>query len=195
MSLEAICNIIQKEYEKNINTNIDINNILSQEFINNLLNIYSIEKVIYCLKYLFDIEIIFDTELKYKSSIARDDNEYKKAVKNKFKKCIICDNCPEYTYQVAHIWNYKNCKNNIEDVFNINNGLLMCANSHLLFDNHILKLQVSNELYSATEFEVKIIIDKNKANEYNKYNNKSIFLNYENIKYIEKRYSNPENIL
>lgn len=195
MSLETICNIIKKEYA---NTNADESQTLSQEFINNLvsnlLNDYKAEKVIYCLKYLFDIDIELniesDSEPKYKSVIARNDNEYRKAVKDKFKKCIICDACPEYTYQVAHIWNHKDCKNKQDDAFNINNGLLMCANAHLLFDNHILKLQASNELDSANEYKFIIIIDKDKANEYYKYNNKTIFLNYENMKYLEKRYSN-----
>ena len=201
MSLETICNIIKKEYANSnasqTSSNDFINNLVSN-LLNNLLsdlsNDYKVEKVIYCLKYLFDIDIELiiesDSEPKYKSVIARNDNEYRKAVKDKFKKCIICDDCHEYTYQVAHIWNHKDCKNKNEDAFNVNNGLLMCANAHLLFDNHILKLNASNDLDSANEYKFIVVIDKDKANEYYKYNNKTIFLNYENMKYLEKRYSN-----
>jgi len=206
MSLETICNIIKKEYananESQTSSEDFINNLVSNlvsNLINDLSNDYKLEKIIYCLKYLFDINIELNIESdikpKYKSIIARNDNEYRKAVKDKFKKCIICDDCPEYTYQVAHIWNHKDCKNNHEDAFNVNNGLLMCANAHLLFDNHILKLQASNELDSANEYKCIVVINKDKANEYYKYNNKTIFLNYENVKYLEKRYSNTDNIM
>lgn len=187
MSLESICNIIQEEYNK------QAKGILTEEFIDKLFTEYKTEKVLYCLKSYFDVELELEleTDIKYTLKDIRDDNYFRTKIKNKFKKCIICDNCPEYTYQVAHIWNYKDCKTSAIDAYNINNGLLMCANTHILFDNNILQIKpvLDCELNSSDEYLATIIINENEAREYYKYNNKQICLNYENIKYLEKRYS------
>jgi predicted restriction endonuclease len=179
MSLETIFNILKNEKIENI----------TYEYIINLLNEYDNNKILYCLNYLFDFDIEFIDELKIANSIVRDDYEYKKYIKNKFKKCIICDNCPEYAYQVAHIYNFNNCKENPIDAYNINNGLLMCANTHLLFDKNIITINKFQPLQTSNEdVECIINIDELQSKEYFKYNNKKIYLNSEQINYLQKRY-------
>ena len=232
-SIEIIYNVIKTEYEKNKNIK-SIEDIITNEYINGLLDTYDNNKVIYCLKTLQNIGIdfeILDEDIEYnieegednveennveednveednveekkeknennlKTSIARDDNEYRELVKLRFGKCIICQKqeCHISCCQVAHIYDFSKCvKNNDEESkYDVNNGLLMCSNTHLMFDKHLLKLKIID----ASNAMVSIEIDKTlkDCNIY-RYNGQIITLFKENMKYLEKRYSNTENTI
>ena len=104
-SIEIIYNVIKTEYEKNRNIK-PIEEIITNEYINVLLDTYDNNKVIYCLKTLQNIDIEFEIldedageeynaveeeevdeevdEDNLKTSIARDDNEYRELVKQRF---------------------------------------------------------------------------------------------------------------
>lgn len=183
-----------------------INNIITDKFIDYLLDMYPNEKVIYCLKTLHDIDInlhidfYFSTdleennfenleELQYHNKKIRDDDIYRELVKNRFQKCIICNNgeCSPEICQVAHIWEFKDCNTQSEHVYNVNNGLYMCANNHLYFDNKdkLLQLQILNHNCNDV---IIIVNDKLKdTNLYKKYNNTKIQLYKGNIVYLQKR--------
>jgi predicted restriction endonuclease len=132
-----------------------------------------------------------------KTSIARDDNEYRELVKQRFGNCIICQNkeCHISCCQVTHIYDFSKCikDNDEKSKYDINNGLLMCANTHLFFDKHLLKLKIID----ANNAMVSIEIDKTLKNNWNiyRYNGQIITLFKENMKYLEKRYSNTGNTI
>ena len=69
----------------------------------------------------------------------------------------------------------------------------MCANNHLFFDKHLLKLKIID----ANNAMVSIEIDKTLKNNWNiyRYNGQIITLFKENMKYLEKRYSNTGNTI
>ncbi|GHT80139.1 hypothetical protein FACS1894130_10820 [Spirochaetia bacterium] len=55
-----------------------------------------------------------------------------------FHQCCICSIAIPELLQAAHIKPYK--QSNDEEKFNINNGILLCANHHQLFDKQILTI-------------------------------------------------------
>jgi hypothetical protein len=65
----------------------------------------------------------------------------------------------------------------------------MCANTHLLFDKNIITINKFQPLQTSNEdVECIINIDELQSKEYFKYNNKKIYLNNEQINYLQKRY-------
>ena len=194
-----IYDIILNEYTNN--------NIFTDNFINNLLDKYNNETVIYCLKTLQDINInvnidfYFPTdlqkynfenieELQFYNKKIRNDNEYRDLVRQRFKNCIICkdEECSQEVCQAAHIWEFKDCGTLPEYAYDVNNGLYMCANNHIYFDSkdNLLELQILNENCNDV---VIIINDKLKnTNLYKKYNGTKIQLFKGNILYLQKRY-------
>ncbi len=204
-SIEIIYNVIKNEYEKKKQTK-SIEEIISNEYINGLLDTYDNNKVIYCLKTLryigIDFEIL-DEDIEYnedeaeeensknketnlKTSIARNDKEFRELVKQRFQTCIICepDNCALACCQVAHIWDFAKCDDSSK--YNPDNGLLMCANWHLLFDANLMRL----EPISGALGMVRIIIGVElKQSALYKYHNKLITILPENIPFLEKRYN------
>jgi predicted restriction endonuclease len=212
-SIEIIYNVIKTEYEKNKNIK-SIEEIITNEYINGLLDTYDNNKVIYCLKTLQNIGIdfeILDEDIEYniedhledednveeeeedvkkednlKTSIARDDAEFRASVKSRFQTCIICESamCVPACCQVAHIWDFAKC--NESSKYNPDNGLLMCANWHLLFDANLMRL----EPVLGAQGMVKIILASNlKTSALYKYHNKIITILPENIPFLEKRYN------
>ena len=219
-SIEIIYNVIKKEYEKKRNIK-SIEEIITNEYINGLLDTYDNNKVIYCLKTLQNIGIDFEIldedininnediennnednedignnkkdekkdekkEDNLKTSIARDDNEYRKLVKQRFQTCIICepDNCAPACCQVAHIWDFAKCDDSSK--YNPDNGLFMCANWHLLFDANLMRL----EPIPGAQGMVRIILGVElKQSALYKHHNKIITILPENIPFLEKRYN------
>jgi putative restriction endonuclease len=53
-------------------------------------------------------------------------------------KCCICGLSIEELLEAAHIKPYQECT--ADEKISVNNGLLLCANHHKLFDNEILKI-------------------------------------------------------
>lgn len=195
MSLEYIKQLIDNKYNElydinNINktkSDIHISNEL-EYFIYDLLEKYNKNKVIYFIKELFNIEFNDDIEDELQLQVSRNDDEFRKAVKEKYKTCIICDikDCHKSAYQVAHIYDFAKCEN-IQEKYDINNGLLMCSNMHKYFDDSLLKLVLDRVIDD--DYLVKIVFcnSMNDYEFYKKYNNKIIQLNKENMLYIEKK--------
>jgi len=215
-SIEIIYNIIKTKYEDHKNKSIE--EIFTSNYINSLLDTYDNYKVIYCLKTLENIGINFNFEIlennediseeiseditkeinkedKLQINIARNDNEYRELVKKRFGKCIICQNknCHISYCEVAHIYDFAKCVNDKDSKskYDINNGLLMCANTHKMFDKHLLKLQIIDNNNALVSIQIDEIL-KDVPSIY-RYNGEIITLFKENMKYIEKRYCNLKN--
>jgi hypothetical protein len=201
---QYIYDIILNEYTNN-------NKIFTNNFIDELLDKYENETVIYCLKTLQDINInvnidfYFPTdlqkynfenleELQFYNKKNRNDGMYRELVKQRFKKCIICKNgeCSPEICQVAHIWEFKDCDTLPEHAYNVNNGLYMCANNHLYFDSkdNLLELKVFDKNCNDI---IILVNDKLKdTNLYKNYNKTKIQLFKGNIRYLQIRYSQIE---
>ncbi len=157
-SIESIYILIKKHCINNYNKTYE--NIFTVEYINELFTKYNnrneAKKIAYCLKTLnnIDIDYIINfndinplNNINGKMTTKRKDEKFKREVKARFKKCIICDedddnnnnNCCLECCDVAHIWDFAKCDNE-NDKYNSYNGLLMCANMHRLFDKELIKL-------------------------------------------------------
>ena len=202
MSLEYLKHLFITKYDEiyNVNNNNKTDIELSTElenFIYMLLEDYDKNEVMYIIKELFHIEFkyIDEDEENIQNIICRNDNEFRKAVKDKYKTCIICNNydCHMSSYQVAHIFDFSKCEN-IEEKYDINNGLLMCANMHKYFDDSLLKFVIDGVV--DYNYIVKIVFCDSMIDYgfYKKYNGKQIQLNKKNIIYIEKKNNSNKTI-
>jgi len=193
MSLEKLFDIL--ESIKN-NAEDDI----SAEVLYTLLNNYDSNKVAYCLKKYYP-ELIL--EYSYNGHIGnnshnrnngnemaniriRNDADYRAAVKSRFQACIICEpnTCSPACCQVAHIWDFAACDD--ASKYNPDNGLLMCANWHLLFDANLMRLEPVPGVLGMVRI---LLADELKNSELYKYNNKVITILPENIQFLERRYN------
>ena len=192
MSLGYIKRLVYNKYDELYNgDDIIQDDIISKEienFIYELLDKYDKNKVMYFIKELFDIEFKYIDDNQLKLQVCRNDDEFRKAVKDKYKTCIICDvnDCHKSAYEVAHIFDFSKCYND-DEKYDINNGLLMCANMHKYFDEILLKFDLDS--VSGDNYLVKIVFcdTMNEYSFYKKYNGKQIQFNKENLLYLERK--------
>ena len=197
MSLAYIKQLVSNKYEEIYNINNNNPDIYKSNeleyFIYNLLENYDKNKVMYIIKDLFDIEFKYIDDLQ--TQVCRNDDEFKKAVKDRYKTCIICDiyDCHKSSYQVAHIFDFSKCETEVEK-YDVNNGILLCSNMHKYFDDSLLKFVVDGE--SDDNYLVNIVFSDTMSDYmfYRKYNSKKILFNKENILYIEKKNNSNKNI-
>ena len=204
MSLEYINELVNNKYNElcNIKTINNNDSIISQnleQFIYDNLNKYNKTKFMYFIKHYFNIEIDYieddvtniDTlELK----ICRNDEAFKK-VNDLYKTCIICDvgDCHKSAYEVAHILDFSKCET-INEKYDVNNGILLCANMHKYFDskNELLKFNIISNIIDDSNIVIcKIVFCDSllTSNYYKKYNGKQIKFNKQNILYLNKKYN------
>jgi predicted restriction endonuclease len=208
MSLEYLKQLITTKYNEIYNVDSNKTDIqLSTEmenFIYMLLEEYDKNEVMYIIKELFDIEFKYidedEDEENIQNKICRNDEEFKKTVKDRYKTCIICDNnseCDESVYEVAHILDFSKCETELEK-YDVNNGLLMCANMHKRFDKFLLKFVIDGVVDGIinNNYIVKIMFCDSMIDYgfYKKYNDKEIQLNKENIIYIKKKNNSNKTI-
>jgi len=205
MSLEYINELVNNKYNElcNIKTINNNDSIISQnleQFIYDNLNKYNKTKFMYFIKHYFNIEIDYieddvtniDTlELK----ICRNDEAFKKKVNDLYKTCIICDvgDCHKSAYEVAHILDFSKCET-INEKYDVNNGILLCANMHKYFDskNELLKFNIISNIIDDSNIVIcKIVFCDSllTSNYYKKYNGKQIKFNKQNILYLNKKYN------
>jgi hypothetical protein len=197
MSLAYIKQLVSNKYEEIYNVNNNNPDIYKSNeieyFIYNLLENYNKNKVMYIIKDLFEIEFEYSNELQ--TQVCRNDDEFKKAVKDRYKTCIICDiyDCHKSSYQVAHIFDFSKCETEVEK-YDVNNGILLCSNMHKYFDDSLLKFVLDGECDD--NYLVKIVFCDTMCDYmfYKKYNGNQILFNKENILYIEKKNNSNKNI-
>ena len=200
MSIEYINELVNNKYDEIYNIeNEEEKGKKIEEFIYECLDKYDKNKVMYFIKKLFDIEIKYIEENLYKTEneqikICRNDNEFKKSVIDLYKTCIICDDgeCHKSAYEVAHIFDFAKC-NTSDEKYDVNNGILLCANMHKYFDSNcrLLKFEISNvNDVNDNTIICKLVFCESIKNSsfYKKYNGKLIKFNKNNIMYLEKKY-------
>jgi predicted restriction endonuclease len=201
MSIEYINELVNNKYDElyTIENEADKSKNL-EKFIYDCLDKYNKNKVMYFIKQLFDIEIQYIEENLYELEnsqlkICRNDTEFKKSVHDLYKTCIICDigDCHKSAYEVAHIWDFSKCDFN-ESKYDVNNGILLCANMHKYFDSKcgLLKFEVisnSNINNNSNTVICRVVFCESISNSsyYKKYNGKQIKFNKQNIMYLEKK--------
>ena len=118
--------------------------------------------------------------------IQRDDASFKKAVRERFGKCIVCEpgECYQACYQVAHIWEFAKCDD--ASKYNPDNGLLLCANIHLLFDSGLLQFEPVKP-YSSGMIRIRCNDTLRNSVVY-RHHDKIITLLPENIPFLLRRY-------
>jgi predicted restriction endonuclease len=190
MSLAYIKQLVSNKYEEIYNLNNNNTDIYKSNeieyFIYDLLENYDKNKVMYIIKDLFEIEFKYSDDLQ--TQVCRNDDEFKKAVKDRYKTCIICDiyECHKSSYQVAHIFDFSKCKTE-EEKYDVNNGILLCSNMHKYFDNLLLKFVVDDECNDNNLVKISFCDTMCDYIFYKKYNGKKILFNKENIEYIKKK--------
>jgi hypothetical protein len=198
MSLEGLFDILESVKDGNI----------TSEVLYTVLNNYEPNKVAYCLKKYYPeltLEYLPNSQNNKLYNVSqneshnesqnesnnmanikiRDDAEYRAAVKSRFQTCIICepDMCVPECCQVAHIWDFAKCDN--ASKYNPDNGLLMCANWHLLFDANLMRLEPVQGALGMVKI---ILVSELKNSAMYKYHNKIITILPENIEFLEARY-------
>ena len=205
MSLEYINELVNNKYNElcNIKTINNNDSIISQnleQFIYDNLNKYNKTKFIYFIEHYFNIEIEYVED--YLTNInthdlkkCRNDEEFKKAVNDLYKTCIICDkdDCHKSAYEVAHILDFSKC-DTINEKYDVNNGILLCANMHKYFDskNELLKFNIISNIIDDSNIVIcKVVFcdSLSASNYYKKYNGKQIKFNKQNILYLNKKYN------
>jgi len=205
MSLEYINELVNNKYNEVYNIETINNNELSiaqkiEQFIYDNLNKYNKTKFIYFIEHYFNIKIEYiednitniDTN---EFKICRNDEEFKKAVNDLYKTCIICDkdDCHKSAYEVAHILDFSKCET-INEKYDVNNGILLCANMHKYFDskNELLKFNIISNIIDDSNIVIcKVVFCDSllTSNYYKKYNGKQIKFNKQNILYLNKKYN------
>jgi len=112
----------------------------------------------------------------------RQDTIYRKKVIEKYNTCMITGKDIEVC-QVAHILPFKD--SNEEEKYDSENGFLLSADLHMLFDNKNFDLKINQDGYIIFSDN---ILNKKSMIEYNKYNNKKINLTEKNKYYLKKKY-------
>ena len=202
-SIENIKNSIYNKYceikDKYDEETYNMFDIFTETILNKYKDTIYENVVLYFLKYYFDIEYQVskykDLEESTQLQVCRNDDEFKKAVKDRYKTCIICDiyDCHKSSYQVAHIFDFSKCETELEK-YDVNNGILLCSNMHKYFDDSLLKFVVDGEYDD--NYLVNIVFCDSMCDYmfYKKYNGKKILFNKENIVYIEKKNNSNKNI-
>lgn len=160
------------------------NEELDETKLDELMNTYDPRKVLYCLRRHYNV--VLEEEDRLGTVVQRNDANFKKIVRERFSRCIICEpsECHIACCQVAHIWGFADCDS--IDRYNPDNGLLMCANIHLLFDNGLIRLEPVLPLSSGM---VRIICDETLRDMMiYKHNGQIITLLPENMPFLLRRY-------
>ena len=111
----------------------------------------------------------------------RDQQIFRKALVRAYSgKCCICGLSIKELLEASHIKPYPKCT--AKEKISVNNGLLLCANHHKLFDKNIIK--ISKEYIIS----VKIIDKKNESNNLfvNSYNGNNLILPKMSLHYPDK---------
>ena len=114
----------------------------------------------------------------------RSDTKFRKLVKERYNNCcMITQKIPEVC-EVAHI--YPHSESNLNDKYDIDNGILLCKDLHTLFDHSQFHMKINPDTHSIELSEY--IMNNFSMSEYHKYNNKKINLTQNNIKYLKMKY-------
>jgi hypothetical protein len=120
-----------------------------------------------------------DKEELFEEKVKRLDSNFKKHVKDYYKKCIVTGRS-SILCEAAHIHPF--CKSKIEDKYNPNNGIYLCSDLHKLYDRN------NNEMIITPNFKLILsdeILNDVEMSDYHKYHNKILDIKPASKKYFE----------
>lgn len=161
----------------NLNTNIEYKNKYEELIKNYPDDENKIDLVFYDL-YKFEY-------IKMDEKEKRLDTEYKNKVKQKYNNICMVTNKIIDVCQVAHIFSFKDSNN--EERYDPENGFLLSAELHLIFDNPTFKFKIDPDTSIMTFSDE--ILNNPSMKDYHQYHNKKITLTDMNIHYLKKKYN------
>jgi hypothetical protein len=108
-------------------------------------------------------------------------SKFRKRIIEKYKKCLITGIGP-MACEACHIKSFMGSTD--LEKYDIDNGLLLCANLHKLFDKYLISINPST-----CRMEISIKLDIEDYKELEKYKNKKIKINEKTIEYLHYHYS------
>lgn len=149
----------------------------NSELYNLLLKKYSETKVNYVM--LDEFKYVHNsTEEKVKR---KDQKTFRQDLIERYKTCIITE-CDEMVCEACHIVPFEECDET--EKYNVNNGLLLRSDFHILFDKKLLKI---NSDTLKIELSGELVDDPN-MKEYKKYDGKILNIHKNSIKYLKRNY-------
>ena len=142
-----------------------------------MINLYTKEKINFIMYNLFQY-IHTETEEKEKRS---DQQSFRQDLIERYNECIISGVSDEVC-EACHIVPHSNCED--KDKYNVDNGLLLRSDLHILFDKGLLKI---NPHTSEVLLSEKILLNP-KMKQYYELNNKKININKNSIKFLQQIY-------
>ena len=163
-----------KEINIEIDKNIDMN---KKELYEILLETFPEERVKFAMYNRFEY-LHSSTEEKEKRI---DQESFKRDLIERYKTCIVT-NISYKVCQACHIIPHSKCDN--KDKYNVNNGLLLRSDLHILFDNDNLKInpdtlqvELSNEILNDNDMKI-----------YHEFNGKKLNINENSVVYLKNIY-------
>lgn len=161
-----------------IYNDIELNKNLNKKELYELLRqSYKKKKVDFVMYDLFSY-IYPQTEEKTKR---KDQDSFKQDLIERYQKCIITDTSYKVC-QACHIIPFSKCED--KDKYDINNGLLLRADLHILFDNGIFKINPDS---LQVELSGEILNDDN-MKIYHEYSGKKLNINKNSVFYLRQIY-------
>lgn len=113
--------------------------------------------------------------------IRHDQNLFRNDLIKRYKNCLITDS-PELLCEACHIIPHSECEDKYK--YDVNNGLLLRADLHKLFDSKNIKINPKT-----LELELSLDILNNKLyEEYHKYNKKKLNIHTKSKYFLEQIY-------
>jgi hypothetical protein len=154
-----------------------LNNLEPIDIYTRLINICDNSKLDFVMYDLYKY-----THEHIKDKIIRKDQTYfRDELIQKYNSCIVSGSS-SITCEACHIIPYSECDD--EDKYNINNGLLLRSDLHILFDKKLIK--INPETY-CLELDNSILQDYN-MQDYIKYNNKPLNISKFSYQYLKSIY-------
>ena len=181
MNYNDIINYIDNNNDKNVDA---LYNELKYKINIDLLNFIFYDKFEYEHKEIIEDKIIEEIiEENIEEREKRQDTIYRKLIQNKYKTCMITGK-PLYISQAAHIYPHRLCTQ--EEKYDRENGFLLSAELHILFDSTDNKLKIDPETQIICFCE-ELLEDETMAY-YRQYHNKKIELSDKQKDYLNKKY-------
>ena len=156
-------------------------NILYEE-LKNIVDINLLDFIFYD-KFKYEYTKIIEKDETMEQREKRLDTEFRKTIRNKYTRCMITGK-PLCVSQVAHIYPHNLCKP--EEKYDPDNGFLLCAELHILFDSKDCDFKIDPETHLVTFS--KNILEDITMSYYTQYHNKKIILNDRQKYYLKKKY-------
>lgn len=132
------------------------------------------------LAFLSGFNISFTTEELELKEVRKKQAFFRKKLIDRYEHCIITGS-HEYMCEACHIIPHNICTD--EQKYDINNGLLLNAGVHKLFDRNMIGI---NPVTSTVELSTEILTN-NKYRDLHQYNKQKLALPKETLQYIKRR--------